>query len=111
MSKKTRKFNFDEAQEVRYGKRWSRQEDLKLIRMVQSRPQNLHYCFMLIADELGRTESAVSGRWYAKVSRDPANLCFFTASSKHVSKNRKNGEGRPSNASIWSKLLSIIRGI
>jgi len=109
--KRKRNFNYDECQEVRCGKRWSRAEDLRLIRQVQSRPQNLHYCFTIVADELGRTESAVSGRWYSKVSKDPANLCFFTASSKHVSKNRKNGEGEKSNPSIWVKLVNIIRNL
>jgi len=97
--------------EVRFNKKWTRSEDLLLLRQVQLRPQNLHKCFVIVAEELGRTESAVSGRWYQHVSRDPANLCFFTASSKHVSKNRKNAEGDPCSTSIWKKLLNIIRNI
>lgn len=104
-------FNFDDCQEVRAGRRWRRDEDLKLIRQVQARPQNLRYCFMIVADELGRTEGAVAGRWYSKVSKDETNLCFFTASSKHVAKNRKNGEGVTSNANIWVKLVNIIRNL
>ena len=100
-----------EVQEIRHGKRWSRAEDLKIIRYVQARPQNLHKCFMMVAEELGRTESAVAGRWYTVVSRDPANMCFFTASPKHVSKNRKNGMGEESNSTIWRKLLAVIRSI
>lgn len=107
-----RKVNLSsEGLEVRHGKRWTRQEDLRLIRQIQARPQNLHQCFLIIAEELGRTESGVAGRWYTTVSKDPANMCFFTASPKHVSKNRKNGMGEESSYSIWRRLLNIIRNI
>ena len=98
-------------QEVRYNKRWTRAEDLRLIKQVQTFPQNLHKCFMIVADELGRTESGVAGRWYGKVSQDPVNMCFFTASPKHVSKNRKNGMGKESNRNMWRRLLNIIRNL
>lgn len=94
---------------VKHGKRWERSEDLRLIRQVQAFPQNLHKCFVLVAQELGRTESGVAGRWYGHVSKDPANVCFFTASPKHVSKNRKNGMGEESNGSIWRRLMAIIK--
>lgn len=97
--------------EVRFNKRWSRSEDLLLIRQVQTFPQNLHKCFVIVAEALGRTESGVAGRWYGHVSQDPANMCFFTASPKHVSKNRKNGMGEESNSTIWRKLLAVIRSI
>lgn len=100
-----------EGQEVRFNKRWSRAEDLRLIRQVQAYPQNLHKCFLMVAEELGRTESGVAGRWYGHVSQDPANMCFFTASPKHVSKNCKNGMGEESNSSIWRRLVAIIRSI
>lgn len=98
-----------QRQEVRYNKRWTRSEDLRLIRQVQAFPQNLHKCFVIVAEELGRTESGVAGRWYTKVSQDPANTCFFTASPKHISENRKNGMERESSRSIWHRLMEIIR--
>lgn len=94
--------------EIRYNKRWTRAEDLRLARQVQSRPQNLHNCFVIVAEELGRTESGVAGRWYQHVSKDPTCKCFFTASPQHVSMNRKNGEGEPSNRSIWNSLLRAL---
>lgn len=100
-----------EPQEVRFNKRWSRQEDLRLIRQVQTFPQNLHKCFVIVAQELGRTESGVAGRWYGHVSKDDNNMCFFTASPKHVSKNRKNGMGEESNSNIWRKLMNVIKSI
>lgn len=97
--------------DVRFQKRWSRAEDLRLVRQVQAFPQNLHKCFLMVAEELGRTESGVAGRWYQHVSKDPQNMCFFTASPKHVSKNRKNGMGEESNAGIWKRLMSVLKSL
>lgn len=93
------------------GKRWTSHEDSVLIQHVQARPQNLHYCFLMVADILGRSESAVAGRWYTVVSRKPEALCFVTTSPHHVSKNRKNGMGEPSNMSIWKRILNIIKNL
>lgn len=106
----TRRTN-QQVSEVRFNKRWTRSEDLRLARQVQAFPQNLHKCFLIVAQELGRTESGVAGRWYGHVSKDPANTCFFTASPKHVSKNRKNGMGIESNNTIWRRLMSVIRNL
>lgn len=91
--------------------RWTEAEEQVLIRYVKARPQNLHYCFMMVADHLGRTEGAVANHWYSKVSKRNDAFCFFTASSKHVSKNRKNGEGVASNESIWKKFIKILNRI
>ena len=99
-------------EEVHRGKKWTREEDLRLLKQVQAFPQNLHKCFVIVAEELGRTESGVAGRWYNKVSKDTNNAtCFFTASPKHVARNRKNGDGSTSNQSIWRRLLNIIRRV
>ena len=98
-------------QENRFNKRWTLAEDERLVRQVKAFPQNLHKSFLMVAEELGRTESAVAGRWYQHVSKNPANVCFFTASPRHVSKNRKNGEGVETNNSIWRRLMNIIRGL
>ena len=103
--------NRRQTREVRFNKRWTRQEDLRLIRQVQAFPQNLHKCFLMVAEELGRTESGVAGRWYGHVSQDPQNMCFFTASPKHVSRNRKNGMGEESNSTIWRKLKAVLRSL
>lgn len=89
-------------------RRWEPSEDQKLLDQVRVFPQNLHRCFMIVAEETGRTTSAVSGRWYTKVSKRPEALCFFTASLRHVSKNRKNGMGVATSESIWRKFMRII---
>jgi hypothetical protein len=101
----------NKQKEVRFNKRWSKSEDLRLVRQVQAFPQNLHKCFVIVAEELGRTESGVAGRWYGHVSQDPSFMCFFTASPCHISKNRKNGIGVESNGIIWRRLMAAIRSI
>lgn len=89
-------------------KRWTRREDNRLLRQIKLYPQNLHKCFLIVAEATGRTEGAVANRWYSHLSKDPDALCFFTASSRHVSRNRKNGQGVESNPSIWRKLVNAI---
>ena len=95
----------------RHCKRWTAEEDATILRYVKARPQNLHRCFLAVAEQTGRTESAVQGRWYGHVSKDPRNTCFFTASPKHVSRNRKNGMGEESNSGIWRRLMSVLRSL
>ena len=92
-------------------RRWTRQEDDRLLRQVRTFPQNLHRCFVIVAEETGSTEGAVANHWYTVVSKKPEALCFFTASPRHVSKNRKNGMGTTSNGNIWRRLLAVIRGL
>ena len=98
-----------ETETVRTARKWTEEEDQRLLQQVRAFPQNLSKCFVIVAEVTGRTKSGVASRWYTKVSKDPANTCFFTASPKHISRNRKNGEGVKSSRSIWQKLLNIIR--
>lgn len=92
-------------------KRWTEEEDQRLIRHIMAFPQNLNLCFIAVAEETGRTKSAVASHWYSVVSKKPEVYCFFTASSSHVCRNRKNGEGTPTAPSIWRRLLNIIKSI
>lgn len=92
-------------------RRWTNEEDQRILRHVRAYPQNLHRCFLMVAEELGRTEGAVANRWYSSLSKKPEALCFFTASPKHVSRNRKNGMGVESNNNIWRRLMAVIRSI
>lgn len=91
--------------------RWSASEDACLLRHVKARPQNLHYCFLMVAEEIGRTDKAVAAHWYSVLSKKPEAMCFFTASPHHVSRNRKNGMGVESNGNIWRRLMAVIRGL
>lgn len=97
-------------------RKWTTEEEDVLLRYVEANPHNLHKCFERISEhleEIGhhRTVSAVQAHWYAVVSKREDALCFFTASSKHVSKNRKNGEGTRTSISIWRRFLNILRNL
>lgn len=96
--------------------KWSTEEDEVLLRYVKNYPHNLHKCFFMVAEHLTdngypRTPTGVQAHWYTVLSKKPEALCFFTASAKHVSKNRKNGTRVESNYSIWKRLLNIIKGL
>lgn len=93
-------------------RRWTPEEDEKLLNQVRVFPQNLKRCFILVAEDIDRSPSAVAAHWYSKLSKGYNNgLCFFTASSRHVSPNRKNGEGVSIRPTIWRRLLNAIRGL
>ena len=100
----------------RTSNKWSAEEDAVLLRYVKNYPHNLHKSFMMVSEHLSdagtpRTPTAVQAHWYSVLSKKPEALCFFTASSQHVTKNRKNGNGVESSPSIWRRLVSIIRNI
>lgn len=97
-------------------KKWTAEEDAVLLRYVRNYPHNLHKCFLMVSEHLTdagtpRSVTGVQAHWYSVLSKKPESFCFFTASAKHVSKNRKNGEGVASNTSIWRRLLNVIRGL
>ena len=92
-------------------RRWTQQEDERLLRQVRTFPQNLHKCFVIVAEEIDRTEGAVANHWYTVLSKKPEALCFFTASPVHLSKNRKNGIGTATDRNLWRRLVRIIRNI
>lgn len=92
-------------------RKWTQEEEDRLVRQVRAFPQNLNRCFIIVAEETGRTPGAVANHWYTKTSKDPRNLAFFMASTQHVSKNRKNGAGSPSTIGIWRRLIHIIRNL
>ena len=92
-------------------KKWTAEEDARLIEQVKAFPQNLSQCFLIVSEITGRTPAAVAFHWYSVLSKRPDVTCFFTASPRHISKNRKNALGIESNRSIWQRLLSIIRNL
>lgn len=92
-------------------RKWTKEEDELLLRQVRAFPQNLSKCFLMVAQNTDRTQAAVANHWYSSVSKRPDVLCFFTASSQHVSKNRKNGKGVEITRSIWQRFLSILRNL
>ena len=101
----------NQSEQPKEWKRWSNEEDQRLLRQVRSFPQNLHKCFLIVSEETGRTPQGVQAHWYSVLSKKPEAMCFFTASEKHVSKNRKNGMGVESTPSIWRRLMAVIRNL
>lgn len=92
-------------------KKWTEEEDDRLLQQVKAFPQNLSKCFLIVSEVTGRSPKAVQARWYTVVSKKPNSTCFFTASSKSISRNRKNEKGTESNSTIWQRLLAIIRNL
>ena len=92
-------------------KKWTVAEEERLLQQVRVFPQNLNKCFLIVSEVTGRTPKAVAAHWYQHTSKNPNNICFFTASQKHISHNRKNGTGIASSENIWRRLLSIIRNL
>ena len=104
----------EQNEEVRHCKKWTREEDERLIRQLRAYPHNLHKCFLLVSEELGRSEKAIAAHWYQKLSKSDRlqkEPVLFTASARAVSKNRKNGMGQESNPGIWRRLLTVLRSL
>lgn len=95
----------------RTNRKWTAEENQQLLRQVRAFPQNLTRCFLIVSEQTGRTPQAVANHWYTVVSKQRDSTCFFTASPHHVSRNRKNGMGNQSNASIWQRLMNVIRNL
>ena len=104
----TQQVTHEETVTTNKSKRWTEEEEQRLIMQVTVFPQNLNRCFVIVSEVIGRSSSAVAAHWYAVTSKRPDVKCFFTASSKHIALNRKNGEGIPSTESIWRKLLRVV---
>lgn len=104
--------------EQRKARKWTSQENAVLLRYIKADPRNLHKCFTLVSEHLTdagmpRTVAGVASHWYTVLSKreDPEALCFFTASSKHISKNRKNGAGIENTPTIWRRLCMALRSL
>lgn len=95
----------------RRNRRWTQQEEDRLLRQIKAFPQNLHKCFMLVSDEIGRSPQAISAYWYTKLSKKPGieYVAFGTVTPKYFSKNRKNGEGEQISNTLWRRFLNMFR--
>ena len=89
-------------------KRWTPEEDRRLLQQIRVFPQNLHKCFLIVSEVTERTPGACANRWYTKLSKDPANAVFLTVSSRHKVMNRKNGKGVRSSRSVFQRILRIL---
>ena len=95
----------------RANRKWTAEEEDKLLRQVRAFPQNLTRCFLIVSESIGRSPQAVANHWYTVVSKKPDSTCFFIVSPKHASRNKKNGEGVESTRSIWQRLMQVIHNL
>ena len=96
-------------QTKRQAKRWTIEEDRRLLQQIRVFPQNLNKCFIIVSEVIGRSPGACANRWYTKLSKDPANAVFLTVSSKHKIMNRKNGKGVRSSSSLFRRILKLLK--
>lgn len=101
--------NRERTNSTRRIKRWTHEEDRRLLQQIRVFPQNLSKCFIIVGEVLDRTPTACAARWYTKLSKDPSNAIFLTVSEKHKVVNRKNGEGETSSRSVFQRILRILR--
>ena len=92
-------------------RRWTEEEDARLLRQVSAFPQNMARCFFIVSEELNRTPSAVANHWYTVVSKKPGVLAFGTISPVHFCKNRKNGAGVSISRSLWQRFVRLVRDL
>ena len=92
----------------RKAKRWTDEEDRRLLQQIRVFPQNLSKCFTIVSEVIGRTPTACAARWYTKLSKDPSNAMFLTISEKHRVINRKNGQGVRSTRSLFQRILRLL---
>lgn len=89
-------------------RRWTEAEDSRLLRQVKAFPQNLHNCFLIVAEELDRSPKGVAAHWYQVLSKKPEAIAFFTVSEHHKCFNRKNGKGKPSTVTIFKRIVKLL---
>lgn len=92
-------------------KRWTREEENILLRQIRVYPHNLTKCFLIVAEQTGRTKGAVSAHWYSTLSKRDDVVEFATISHSHLAKNRKNSTGVPIQPSVWTRFFRLVRSV
>lgn len=90
------------------------EEEEIIVKAIKANPHNLSEAFREAAKKLGRTENAVSYRWYTKTRLN--SVCFITVSQSKEFKNGKNyipNSGHinsPTSLSktLWEKIKTLL---
>lgn len=90
---------------------YSTEEDNTILRYIKAHPQNLKFCFMTVAEQIGRSSESVRKHWYNKLSRQHDVKAYILASESSVIVNRKCSPGVDSTPSVWKKIIAIINRI
>ena len=98
-------------------RRYTEEENLKIIKKISENPSNLSRCFEELAVELGRTPIAIKYRWYQVLSlreESKANTIFFTLGKKRKLLNRKverkdsKIKGQKENGNKWRSFIKML---
>lgn len=88
---------------------WTEEDEKFLIENVKNNVTNLKKAFEATSKEIQRTPGACAGHWYANTSIKSGHCLFMTVSGQHIAVNRKNGKGKPSNLSLFKRVLNIFK--
>lgn len=96
-------------------KRWTKEEDKKLLKQVSVYPHNLKLSFMIVAEELNRTPAGVAAHWYNILSKKDDVIPYGLVSSKKIMFNRKSSKNNAFIAnnthSMWRKILDTLQNV
>lgn len=98
-------------------RKWTREEDDRIIEVINDESLNLSAAFRLLARELNRSFSAVSYRWYAVLNNPEhkyyrGTTCFITICRKQALINKKIAlQEKPKKVkkSVWLSVLKWLR--
>jgi hypothetical protein len=82
--------------------RWTAEEDATLMRYVEARPHTLHFCFMSVAEQLGRPVGGVEQRYYFLMKK---RAQVATLNGTKIARKEERPVG------FFQKLMNLFRSI
>ena len=100
-------------------KRYTKEEDDRIMEVIQENPENLQKAFRILSEELNRSIRALTNRWYMVLNNHESpkyrgTTCFMTISKRKKFVNRKtfntpSEKVKKNSTSIWTKILKLLR--
>ena len=91
-------------------KRWTDAEDKVLLDTLRVYGHKGNtYCFMIVAEQLGRTVGGVCSHWYCVLSKKDDVWIGSYITENYATKNRKNGMGTTVPKGMWTRILRMIK--
>jgi len=91
-------------------KRWTDAEDKVLLDTLRVYGhKGNHHCFMLVAEQIGRSVSGVQAHWYTVLSKKDDVWIGSYITENYATKNRKNGAGVKASNGMWERILKILK--